>query len=169
MNHNVNPVVAHFRATDPSRHWTVAILAVTDAVGLRLTSGEVAPHPLEVRLFLESILALRILSQGYEDNARNEGLERQILAALDGGPGRPGDAGLGDVDWQEGLDAMGDVGVPLPADTDAWRERFFALRGFYAQYAYRLAEKYHAVPAPWSGPRRPPLPTVWPGLLSERS
>jgi hypothetical protein len=44
-------------------------------------------------------------------------------------------------------------------------EAYLHFRGWRANYesvAYALAAEIDAVPAPWSGPRRPPLPVIYP-------
>ena len=164
LNQSVNPVVARFRSTDPLRHWVISMLAVTDAVSLHITSEQSRPDPHALQMLLESAVAMRLLAAPRQSSEHNLRLQTQMRATLEGGPGRPADAGLSDEDWQAGVRAMQAVGVQLPDDVDAWRDRFLAIRGFYAPDAYRLAQEYYAVPAPWSGPRQPPLPTHWPAL-----
>jgi hypothetical protein len=47
------------------------------------------------------------------------------------------------------------------SNDDAW-SRFATLRAIYIAYIVELAQTHHAVRAPWSGPRRPDVPVVWP-------
>ena len=54
------------------------------------------------------------------------------------------------------------AGIEVQTDLDAGWERFRELRGQYEENAYVIAERIHAVPAPWTGERRVPVPTVWP-------
>ena len=49
--------------------------------------------------------------------------------------------------------------------SEAINEAYLHFRGWRANYeavAYELAARIDAVPAPWSGPRRPPLPVAYP-------
>jgi len=57
---------------------------------------------------------------------------------------------------------MREVDFPIERDpADAW-EDFVGWRANYEQAAYALAADVHAVPALWSGERRPPTPQIAP-------
>ena len=79
------------------------------------------------------------------------------------------EAGLTRADWDRGIAALRQADYPLPEDLGpAWR-RFCGIRSVYAPTAQALAQEFHAVPAPWSGDRTPPLATMWPkDLLLEQ-
>ncbi|MCH9816557.1 MAG: hypothetical protein K0U64_08920, partial [Actinomycetia bacterium] len=78
-------------------------------------------------------------------------------------------AGVTRADWDNGIAALRQVGYPLPVDLAAARRRFCRIRSVYAPTALALAQEYHAAPAPWSGERTPPVPTMWPkDLLLEQ-
>jgi hypothetical protein len=50
-------------------------------------------------------------------------------------------------------------------------DAYLHFRGWRANYeavAYELAARIDAVPAPWSGPRRPPLPVIEPAMPANR-
>jgi hypothetical protein len=57
---------------------------------------------------------------------------------------------------------MASVGYPMERSPADAYPHFRGWRANYESLAYALAERIEAVPAPWSGARRPPLPTIWP-------
>jgi hypothetical protein len=71
------------------------------------------------------------------------------------------------AEFGEALDYLRRVGLePVRTDDDAY-DIFSRIRGRYEPAAYRLTERFTAPPAPWSGVRRPPLPTIWPALAGD--
>ena len=67
--------------------------------------------------------------------------------------------------YQEFLDAvarMREVGFPIEREPEeAWPD-FVGWRVNYEHAAYAVAAAVYAVPANWSGPRRPPTPPIPP-------
>jgi hypothetical protein len=61
-----------------------------------------------------------------------------------------------------GIDRMRKVDFPLERDpAEAWPD-FVGWRANYEHAAYAVAADIYAVPALWSGPRRPPIPAIPP-------
>lgn len=167
VNQLVNPVLSWFRSTSPHRHWCVSLLALLDATAMRISVTTDRPDPQSIMLVTEGTLALSALVDPESElTARtcNWDLER-VLLNPDAATG-PGDPGITRDEWEHAIDYLVGVGIPEPTDRDgAWR-RFATIRSFYAPSAYQIAHRLHAVPAPWSGPRTPALPTQWPELAA---
>ena len=66
------------------------------------------------------------------------------------------------------LDYMRSAGVEITRDDDAAYEAFSRIRGRYEGAAYHLAQRFYVTPAPWSGPRSPATPVIWPTLAGNQ-
>lgn len=165
VNQLVNPVLGWFRSTSPDRHWCITLLSLLDATAMRISMTDNPPDPQSVMLVTEGTLTLSALTDPSLGNAPrtcNWDLERVLLRLETATEG--GDPGVTRDEWEQAIDYLAGVGIPAPADRDeAWR-RFATIRRFYAPLAQQLALRLHAVPAPWSGHRNPPLPTQWPEM-----
>ena len=166
MNQQVSPVLSSMRSTSHRRHWAVSFLAVLDAVALRTAIAAADPDPADVQLLAVGALALDVMARPDRDADRDSNweLEEEVLqAARDGGGAAPDPAavGLERADVIAVLDGLRAAGIAV-GDADAAWARFARLRATYFPRAARLAADLHAVPAPWSGPRRPATPTMWP-------
>lgn len=67
------------------------------------------------------------------------------------------------------LDYIASAGVVIERDRDEAFEIFRRIRGRYESAAYHLAERFYLPPAPWSGPRHPDTPVIWPTLAGKLS
>lgn len=168
MNQQVSPVLSAMRSTSHRRHWAVSFLAVLDAAALRTAIGDDRPDPADVQLLAVGALALDLMADrgGPAERDTNWEIEEAVLAAVRGdaaaGPAPDRDAvGLERSDVDAALDGLRAAGIAI-ADADAAWARFARLRAAYYPSAARIAADLHAVPAPWSGPRRPAAPTIWP-------
>lgn len=166
MNQQVSPVLSSMRSTSRRRHWAVSFLAVLDAVALRTAIAADGPEPADVQLLAVGALALDVMARPDRgaDHDSNWDLEENVLrAARDGGGPVPAPeaVGLDRADVIAVLDGLRAAGIPV-ADADAAWGRFARLRATYFPSAARLAADLHAVPAPWSGPRRPAVAAIWP-------
>lgn len=65
-------------------------------------------------------------------------------------------------EFDKAVDLLRRSGFPIERDVDEAWNQFTAARSRYEYAAYALCELLDATPAPWSGPRRVPTPTVWP-------
>lgn len=167
MNTQVNPILADFRSTTNRQHWTISMLAVLDAAALRLSLAAPEADPEAVRLIGAGAVAAAVL-RGRTD-IHNWDVEKAVMDTVASG----GDAAsasdqvtLSAEDLDQGWSALRIVGYPLPDDLDAVGRRFLAIRSLYAPDLYALAQTLQAVPAPWSGPRKPHMPTLWPERAS---
>ena len=71
-------------------------------------------------------------------------------------------------DWLEACRMVTDAGYTCQRDPN---EAYLHFRGWRANYealAFAIAAEIDAVPAPWSGPRTPPLPVVYPDRQPNR-
>ncbi len=69
-------------------------------------------------------------------------------------------------EFGETLDYLRSAGVEITRDDDAAYEVFSRIRGRYEGAAYHLAQRFYLTPAPWSGPRTPATPVMWPTLAA---
>lgn len=163
LNQRVNPILADFRSTAELRHWVISMLAVLDATALRIAfePGEVDPYA--VGLIVECGVTLAVLN-GESQREYNWNLQEDVRQAIRSTVPAHSDAGLSTDDWNSGISALQAVGYPLPREMEVAHQRFLRLREIYVFNAYALARRLHAVPAPWSGTRNPPLDVIWPQI-----
>lgn len=164
MNTQTNAVLADFRSPSPKRHWTVSLLAVLDAVALRMSLTRTA-NANDVRLIGAGTVAAAVLAG--DQKIHNWEVEAAVLQVLDAPETASRDRSTGHLskqDLDEGWAALQQIGYPLPEDLGTVESAFLAIRSLYAPHVLALAENLHAVPAPWSGPRTPGMPTIWPEM-----
>lgn len=184
------PVLAYFRSAGPMRGWFTTLIARMDAASLELSLArhrrvgdlssllaEGAQTMETMRNVLEHFHRVAVdpalppvpVRGAWTVNSRGKALFRAIRT--DGRRSihrRFGDeettalSTLPREEFDRAIEMMAVVGIEMNDDHDAAWERFRALRGQYEANAYRIAEMIHAVPAPWTGPRRVPIETVWP-------
>jgi hypothetical protein len=70
------------------------------------------------------------------------------------------------AEFDQAVDVLRESGFPIDQDLDMAWEHFTAARSRYEFAAYELCRILDATPAPWSGPRRVPTPTIWPTLAT---
>lgn len=70
-------------------------------------------------------------------------------------------------EFGETLDYLRSTGVEITRDDDAAYEVFSRIRGRYEGAAYHLTQRFYLTPAPWSGPRTPATPVMWPTLAGK--
>lgn len=170
MNQQVSPVLAAIRSTSHRRHWVVSFLAVLDAVALRIAIRGDHPEPADVQLIAVGALALDVMAHNghLNDHDTNWELEEDVMLAArtDGDPPAaplPEAVGIDEAEFAVVFEGLQTAGIPLSSvDADATWRRFAALRATYFRSATAIAADLHAVPAPWSGSRQPPVPTIWP-------
>ncbi len=186
--HTLYPTLVYFRSSGNMRGWVTTLLARMDAACLELAVATDSRDGNLTALIAEGVQTLRVmrilveptrsLSESevvvpdfQEPNAghpRAEALYRAIR--MDGDRARQTDprnrleerCTLTRDQFDEATELLAAVGVPLVADREAAWRFFQRIRSQYEEDAYRVAERIHSAPAPWSGPRRGDLPTVWP-------
>jgi hypothetical protein len=67
------------------------------------------------------------------------------------------------------LDYLESAGVTIERNRDDAFEVFRRIRGRYESAVYHLAQRFYLPPAPWSGPRDPATPVIWPTLAARLS
>ena len=67
------------------------------------------------------------------------------------------------------LDYLESAGVTIERNRDDAFEVFRRIRGRYESAVYHLAQRFYLPPAPWSGPRDPQTPVIWPTLAARLS
>lgn len=68
------------------------------------------------------------------------------------------------ADFDQAVDVLTRSGFPIERDLDEAWDLFRAARGRYEFAALQICRKLDVTPAPWSGERRVPTPTIWPTL-----
>lgn len=177
VNQYIYPLLNHFRSPVPNRHWVVSLLALLDAVAIRLSAMDEPPLPSLVRFLAEGANTMHMLRRSETafrmkpDNAADVTawrFESEILCAT--GPAQ-GDPCVTRAEWNAAMDFLAANKVPLKNDPEAAWNTFARIRAHYAPPACFLADALFAVPAPWSGPRRSmrhfKAVTVWPQLAAE--
>jgi len=149
-SHTTYLQLVRFRSPQPLSSWVTSLLGVLDSAALFLAlSPKTAPE-------IPARLCLRAGFSCFNRIARAMGFD----IPLEVGP----DIGTS-LTYGEFLDAvarMREVDFPIEREPeDAWPD-FVGWRVNYERGAYAVAAAVHAVPAMWSGPRRPPEPPIPP-------
>jgi hypothetical protein len=154
-SHTNFPVLLHMRSSRPLRNWLISLLSVMDAAAMHMS---LRPSESEDRMRLmlrQGILTL-------QDLADMEGI------AYDNDPSPDTPTQISETEFVEACARLAEAKYPIERSV---REAYPHFRGWRANYesiAYELAARIDAVPAPWSGPRRPPLDTMYPRHLVDR-
>lgn len=156
IGQQASPVLAHFRAPDPMRHWVITLLAMLDATTLALVLGEVRDRGQAICCISEGTLTLGALNRKKLDMEwRNLVIERRVLSILEssGDGDEPKPSTVDDAEWEKAVSLLSSVGVADPATLAHARPRFEAIRSLYVDDAMSIARSLHGVRALWSGPR----------------
>lgn len=73
---------------------------------------------------------------------------------------------LSRAELDRALDYLRKAGVTIERPDDEVFDIFRHIRGGYERAAYHLTQRFYATPAPWSGPRNPEVPVMWPTLAA---
>ena len=158
LNQEMNPILASFRSTSSNRHWVITALATMDAVALRLALDLSDDVPADIQFLTQGTLTLAGLNRR---SVATWTVERHILDAVRGKATADAPT-LSDEEWQLGWEEMANAGITTRITQAKARNRLEAMRGHYAPDAITLAQRYHAIRAPWSGDRRLPATVEWP-------
>ena len=149
-SHTTYLPLVRFRSPRPLSSWVTALLAVLDSAALFLSLSPKAAPTVPARL------CLRAGFQCFNQIAQAMGIK--VPPESD-----PGDRIT--LTYQEflgAIDRMREVDFPIERDpAEAWTD-FVGWRVNYEHAAYAVAADLYAVPALWSGPRRPPIPAIPP-------
>src|SRR6516164_9013303 len=149
-SHTTYLPLVRFRSPRPLSSWVTALLAVLDSAALYLALSPKAAPTVPARLCLRAgFLCFTQIAQAM-------GIEV---------PAEPDPAGGTTLTYQEflsAIDRMREVDFPIERDpAEAWPD-FVSWRVNYEPAAYAVAADLYAVPALWSGERRPPIAAIPP-------
>jgi hypothetical protein len=149
-SHATYLALINFRSPRPLSSWLTAQLAVLDAAALYLSLVPDAPGAVSARLCLRggfTCLGTLARARGFaipEEADPNDGIS------------------LTYEEFVDAIDRLAVVDFPIGRTTEeAWIE-FVGWRINYEPAAYAIARAVDAPPAPWSGPRRHPIPAIAP-------
>ena len=149
-SHTTYVQLVRFRSPQPLSSWVTSLLAVLDSAALFLALSPKAAPEIPARLCLRA---------GFSCFGR-VGRAMGFDIPFEADP----EAGIS-LTYDEFLDAvarMREVDFPIERDPEqAWPD-FVGWRVNYERAAYAVAAAVYAVPAMWSGPRRPPEPPIPP-------
>ncbi len=149
-SHRTYLPLVRFRSPKPLSSWVTSLLAVLDSAALFLALAPDTAPTVPARLCLRGGFTC------FTEIAQAMGLKVPDMADPDTGIS---------LRYEEFLDAVArlrEVDFPIERDPDeAWPD-FVGWRVNYEQAAYAVAAAVDAVPALWSGPRRPPTPATSP-------
>jgi hypothetical protein len=149
-SHTTYLPLVRFRSPRPLSSWVTALLAVLDSAALFLALSPKAAPTVPARL------CLRAGFQCFNQIAQAMGIQVPAEASP------PGEISLTYQEFLGAIDRMREVDFPIERDpAEAWPD-FVGWRANYEQAAYAVAADIYAVPALWSGTRRPPTPAVPP-------
>ncbi|MBO0813957.1 MAG: hypothetical protein J2P30_02220 [Actinobacteria bacterium] len=149
-SHTTYLPLVRFRSPRPLSSWVTALLAVLDSAALYLALSPKAAPTVPARL------CLRAGFQCFNQVAQAMGTRVPAEA------NPPGVISLTYQEFLGAIDRMREVDFPIERDpAEAWPD-FVGWRANYEHAAYALAADLYAVPALWSGPRRPPAQAIPP-------
>jgi len=154
-SHTTYLPLVRFRSPRPLSSWVTALLAVLDSAALYLSLSPKAAPTVPARLCLRAgFLCFNQIAQAMGLQVPDEPDPHRGIS-------------LSYQDFLGAIDRMREVDFPIERDpAKAW-EDFVGWRVNYEQAAYAVAADLYAVPALWSGERRPParpIPPIRPPL-----
>jgi hypothetical protein len=149
-SHTTYLPLVRFRSPRPLSSWVTALLAVLDSAALFLALSPKAAPTVPARLCLRAGFLC------FNQIASAMGI--QVPAEAD----PPGTISLTYQEFLDGIERMRKVDFPIERDPAAAWTDFVGWRANYERAAYAVAADLHAVPALWSGTRRPPTPAIPP-------
>jgi hypothetical protein len=94
-----------------------------------------------------------------------QSLDADAVRALEQGERQP--LTITRADFDHAVDVMRRSGFPIDRDLDEAWDLFRVARSRYEFAALQICQRLDVTPAPWSGERRIPTPTVWPTLACD--
>ena len=149
-SHTTYLPLVRFRSPTPLSSWVTALLAVLDSAALFLALSPGKAPEVPARLCLRSGFLC------FNRIARAMGVDIPDEADPEAG------ISLTYAEFLDAVARMREVGFPIVrTPEEAWPE-FVGWRVNYERAAYGLAAAVYAVPALWSGPRRPTVASIAP-------
>lgn len=154
-SHTNFPVLVQMRSPRPERNWLVALLSVMDAAAMHMALNPSLPQG-NMRVCLrQGIVCLQQI-------AMSEGL------SIDEDPSPDTPSAVSADEFGRVCARLREVGYTSERSPALAYPHFRGWRANYEPLAYQLADLIDAVPAPWSGPRTPPLEVIAPRPLPNR-
>jgi hypothetical protein len=148
-SHTNFPVLIQMRSARPQRNWLIAMLCVMDGAALHMSLNPSDDQAAARVMLRQGITCLREIA-----------IVERIPFDEDPMPDTPSDVTL--EEFRSVCVDLADLRYPMERSADDAYPHFRGWRANYEAIAYALAADIDAVPAPWSGPRRPPLPVIYP-------
>jgi hypothetical protein len=149
-SHTTYLQLVRFRSPQPLSSWVTSLLAVLDSAAMFLALSPKAAPEIPARLCLRAGFSC------FNRIARAMGFDIPLEADPNAG------ISVTYAEFVDAVNRMREVKFPLEREPeDAWPD-FVGWRVNYERGAYAVATAVHAVPAMWSGQRRPPEPPIPP-------
>ena len=155
-SHTNFPVLIQMRSARPSRNWLVSLLCVMDAAAMQMSLNPSMAQDRARLMIRQGVLCLRELA-----------LVEAVPFDSDPDPDTP--SGVSIEEFRDACQMLESFGYPVERSVDEAYLHFRGWRANYESVAYELAALIDAVPAPWTGPRRPPLPVIAPTMPVNRN
>lgn len=155
-SHTNFPILIHMRSARPNRNWLVALLCMLDSAALHMSLNPSLPQG-GMRLMLrQGIVCLQEMAI-----VERFGFDEDPL------PDSP--SSVSAEDFEQACQTIARAGYTWERSPAQAYPHFRGWRANYEGLAYELAKRIDAVPAPWSGPRTPPLPEITPQRVANRT
>ena len=154
-SHTNFPVLIHMRSARPYRNWLISLLCIMDTAAMHLSLNPQQSQGAARVALRQGIVCLQELG-------------KVLRIPYDPDPLPETPTAVTVEDWLEACRMVTDAGYTCQRDPN---EAYLHFRGWRANYealAFAIAAEIDAVPAPWSGPRNPPLPVVYPDRQPNR-
>ncbi len=155
-SHTNFPVLIQMRSARPHRNWLVSLLCVMDAAAIQVSMNPGLPQDRARLLIRQGVLCMRELA-----------LVEGIAFSTDPDPDTPSEVTA--ASFAEACAMLESFGYPRERTGEDAYLHFRGWRANYEKVAYELAARIDAVPAPWTGQRRPPLPVIVPAMPVNRT
>lgn len=154
-SHTNFPVLIHMRSARPYRNWLISLLCVMDTAAIHLALNPREPQGAARVTLRQGIVCLQEL-----------GTVLGVRYDPDPMPDKPSAVTL--QDWLEACELLADSGYTWQREPPEAYLHFRGWRANYEDLAFAIAADIDAVPAPWSGPRTPASPVVYPNRQPNR-
>ncbi len=154
-SHTNFPVLIQMRSARPYRNWLISLLCVMDTAAMHLALNPGQPQGAARVTLRQGIVCLQELAT-----------VMGIRYDADPLPEKPSDVSL--TDFVAACQMIRTAGYIWERDPIVAYPHFQGWRANYEDLAYALAIRIDAVPAPWSGPRRPESPVIYPNRQPNR-
>jgi hypothetical protein len=146
-SHTNFPVLIQMRSARAYRNWLIALLCVMDAAAMQMSLNPSRPQDTARLMIRQGVLCLREL-------ATVEGI------AFDEDPSPDTPSAVTEEEFGAACAMLARFDYPMERSIAGAYPHFRGWRANYEGVAYELAARIDAVPAPWSGPRRPALDVI---------